>query len=94
MRNFPHNPDHKILVELLRGLRLERSLLQTQVAEKLNRPQSYVAKYENCERRLDFMDVYYIAEALEISFIDLCKTFEKKRTQKSLKNDNKRGQSI
>lgn len=78
MKNFPHNPDHKILVALLRNLRLEKKMIQSEVAEKLGRPQSFVAKYENSERRLDFVDVYYISIALGVSFNELCDTFERK----------------
>lgn len=78
MKNFPHNPDHKILVALLREIRLERNMIQSEVAKKLGRPQSFVAKYENNERRLDFIDVYYISKALDMSFETLCYIFEKK----------------
>ncbi len=82
MRNFPHNPDHKTLVSLLRELRLEKNMIQSEVAEKLGRPQSFVAKYENSERRLDFIDVYYISKALGVSFEDLCNSFEKRSSLK------------
>ncbi len=81
MRNFPHNPDHKTLVSLLRELRLENNMIQSEVAEKLGRPQSFVAKYENSERRLDFVDVYYISKALKISLNELCARFERKVQQ-------------
>jgi len=83
MKNFPHNPDHKKLVSLLRELRLEKGMIQSEVAERLGRPQSFVAKYENSERRLDFVDVYYIAKALGVSFEDLCNSFEKTIKRKS-----------
>ena len=78
MRNFPHNPNHKILVALLREARLEKSMIQCEVAEKLGRQQSFVAKYENSEPRLGFVDVYHISKALGISLNDLCNSFEKK----------------
>ena len=83
MKNFPHNPDHKLLVALLREIRLEKNMIQSEIAEKLGRPQSFVAKYENCERRLDFIEVYYISEALNISFETLCNTFEKRVRNKA-----------
>ena len=81
MKYFPHNPEHKILVTLLREMRLERNMIQNDVAEKLGRPQSFVAKYENSERRLDFIDVYYISMALGTSLNDLCSSFERKVQQ-------------
>jgi hypothetical protein len=40
---------------------------QVQLAEMLGRPQSFVSKYERGERRLDFVEVFEIAEALRVS---------------------------
>ena len=38
-----------------------------EMAERLGKPQSYVSKYESGERKLDFVDVIEICEALGIS---------------------------
>lgn len=38
---------------------------QADVAERLGRPQSFVAKYEGGERRLDVIEFVEVAEALE-----------------------------
>ena len=46
-------------------------LSQMQLAEKLGRPQSFVSKYERGERRLDFIEVFEIAEALQVDVCDL-----------------------
>jgi hypothetical protein len=37
----------------------------------LGRPQSFVSKYERGERRLDFVEVVEIAEALQVEVCDL-----------------------
>ena len=39
-------------------------MTQAQLAKKLNRPQSFVAKYETGERNLDFVEVIEVFEAL------------------------------
>ena len=44
------------------GLRL--LLIQQEVARRLRRPQSYVAKYENGERRLDVVEFVLIARTI------------------------------
>ncbi len=59
-----HSPEHLALRELLIAARKSAGLTQQQVAEKLNRPQSFVAKYEGGERRLDVIEFIAVARAL------------------------------
>ena len=44
--------------------RLEANLTQAEVATRLNRPQSFVAKYEGGERRLDVVEFLEVALAI------------------------------
>ncbi len=46
--------------------REKAGLTQQQLASQLGRPQSYVAKYEGGERRLDVVEFIDIARALNI----------------------------
>mgnify|MGYP002578878194 FL=1 len=46
LHSYPYN----LLAELLAVRRKELGLLQIDVAERLNRPQSFVPKYENIGR--------------------------------------------
>ncbi|WP_363802517.1 helix-turn-helix transcriptional regulator [Mesorhizobium sp.] len=46
-------------------LRKVKGLTQEQVAEKLGRPQSFVAKYEGGERRLDAIEFLDVTAALD-----------------------------
>ena len=45
-------------------MRTEARLRQVDLAMRLDRPQSFVAKYESGERRLDFIEFIEIAEAI------------------------------
>ena len=59
------SPQHKALQEALKKARAEAGFSQQQLAEKLRRPQSFVAKYEVGERRLDVIEFLWICEALK-----------------------------
>jgi transcriptional regulator with XRE-family HTH domain len=53
----------------LRALAMARKtagLTQAQVAQKLKRPQSFVSKYEQGERRLDVVEFVAVCRALDI----------------------------
>jgi transcriptional regulator with XRE-family HTH domain len=58
------SPRQKKLQRLLIALRKEKGLTQTEVAARLKRPQSFVAKYEGGERRLDVIEFLDVAHAL------------------------------
>lgn len=64
-----------IFRDLLKELRLAKNLTQTQVAERLRLPQSYVSKYETGERRLDFVETVFVCEALGTSVQEFAVTF-------------------
>lgn len=55
------------LPQLLTQLRKEQGLLQSELAEKIKKPQSYVSKYERGERRLDVVEFIDICQALNIN---------------------------
>jgi transcriptional regulator with XRE-family HTH domain len=50
----------------LRDARLSRGLTQQEVAAGLERPQSYVSKYEAGERRLDLVEFIDVCAALTV----------------------------
>ena len=66
MQSSRFDPRYKKLQELLRQYRQMRKLTQLQLAEQLKRPQSFVAKYESGERRLDLVEFLQIAEVLKL----------------------------
>jgi transcriptional regulator with XRE-family HTH domain len=61
--------------KLLKDLRQAKGLTQTQLAARVDLPQSYVSKYEAGERRLDFIETFFLCKALEISIEDFTKMF-------------------
>jgi len=61
------------LIEELRLYRTGAGVRQFDLASLLNKPQSFVSKYECGDRTLTFVDVLYICEALNISVDELSK---------------------
>lgn len=60
------SPEHVRLIELLVAAREKAGLTQQQLADRLGRPQSFVAKYEGGERRIDVVEFIAIARALNM----------------------------
>jgi len=58
------SPRHQRLLEILIEERKRADLTQAVLAERLGRPQSYVAKYENGERRLDVVEFIELIEVI------------------------------
>ncbi len=54
------------LCHLLIQARESQGLTQASVAERLSRPQSFVSKYENGERRLDVIEFLEVTAALGV----------------------------
>ena len=65
--------EYKLFCKLLREARLKAGLSQEEVAKRLNRPQSYVSKYESGERRLDVIEFMRVATVLRVAPEDLLK---------------------
>jgi transcriptional regulator with XRE-family HTH domain len=51
------------LAMALKEMRLKADLTQKMLADKLEKPQSYVSKYENGDRYLDFIEVIAVCKA-------------------------------
>lgn len=58
------SPRHEALRALIRKHRKDAGLTQAQVAERLDRYQSYVAMMEAGERRIEVIEFIEIAEAI------------------------------
>lgn len=64
MEKSRHSDDHQRLRVLLRQLRDEAGLTQTEVAKRLRVSQSFVSKYEAGDRRLDVIELRKVLNAL------------------------------
>ena len=71
MRDTLRSPRQQQLRALLRILRERRRLTQTDVADRLARPQSFVAKYEGGERRLSVIEFIDVVRALDANPSDV-----------------------
>lgn len=49
-------PGHQALMQVLVETRKSKGVTQQELADRLNRPQSYIAKVETGERRLDVIE--------------------------------------
>ncbi|MDJ0729913.1 MAG: helix-turn-helix transcriptional regulator [Crocosphaera sp.] len=56
---------------LLINARKSANFTQTELSKRLNKPQSYVSKYERGERRLDVIEFLEVSNALNIDPIAL-----------------------
>jgi transcriptional regulator with XRE-family HTH domain len=65
------SPEYVRLREVLAETRRARGLSQVALARALDRPQSFVSKYESGERRLDFVEVLEIADMLGLGITEL-----------------------
>jgi transcriptional regulator with XRE-family HTH domain len=66
MQKSLRTPRQILLQSLLVEARKATGLTQAELADALGKPQSFVAKYENGERRIDVIEFVDIASALGI----------------------------
>ncbi|WP_145515484.1 helix-turn-helix domain-containing protein [Yersinia aleksiciae] len=59
-----YSEEYQQVLKTLRQARIEQGISQQRLAKALNRPQSFVAKVENGERRLDVVEFVHIARLL------------------------------
>lgn len=64
-------PRQRLLQSLLVEARKDRGMTQADVAAALGKPQSFVAKYENGERRIDVVEFVDITIALQVAAADI-----------------------
>jgi transcriptional regulator with XRE-family HTH domain len=68
-------PEYARLVEMLVAVRHLAGVRQQKLAEKLGKPQSFIAKYEGGERRFDLIEFIAIARALGADPVKLFRDF-------------------
>ncbi|MGB7712854.1 MAG: helix-turn-helix transcriptional regulator [Microcoleus sp.] len=66
---FSH--EYQIFRRCMIAARKEAQLTQESVAQSLKKPQSFVAKYENGERRLDVIEFLLVARVIGVDPCDI-----------------------
>lgn len=61
-----YSEKHKKLCRLLTEARKKAGLTQQDLADKIGKPQSFIAKYEGGERRLDVIELIEIASIISL----------------------------
>jgi transcriptional regulator with XRE-family HTH domain len=59
--------EYRVFLELLISARKKAGLTQQALANRLNKHQSFISKYESGERRLDVIEFITIAHAIGIN---------------------------
>lgn len=59
-----------VIMELI-AARKNAGVTQVQLAEKLGKPQSFVSKTENRERRLDIVEFFHICRAIKADGVEV-----------------------
>jgi ribosome-binding protein aMBF1 (putative translation factor) len=71
MTRLVYSDAYRHFVRALIEARLAAGLTQVKLAKQLHRPQSYISKYEQNERRLDVIEFLEITRALGIAPMDI-----------------------
>jgi transcriptional regulator with XRE-family HTH domain len=88
MQKSLKSPEYARLIAMLVAVRKKAEIRQQVLAKKLGKPQSFVAKYEGGERRIDAVEFIAIVRALEADPVRLFREFvagepQAKSTRKS-----------
>ncbi|MBD2183109.1 helix-turn-helix transcriptional regulator [Planktothrix sp. FACHB-1355] len=70
------SPEYDIFRQRMIAARKEAKLTQAKLAKSLNKPQSFVAKYENGERRLDVIEFLVVTRAIGIDPCEIIREIE------------------
>ena len=65
-----HSKEYREISHKLKDARLASSLTQSEVAIKLNKPQSYVSKIERGERRIDVVELKLLLKVYKKGLTD------------------------
>ena len=77
MRKSLRSNRHKLLCELLAEARGRSGLTQEQVADRLGKPQSFIAKTEKGDRRLDVVEFVALTDAMGADAVKILKALRR-----------------
>ncbi|MCI1898366.1 MAG: helix-turn-helix domain-containing protein [Enterobacter sp.] len=59
-----YSDEYQRVINALKKARKEKGITQAQLAEAFGKPQSFIAKVENGERRLDVVEFVHLAQLI------------------------------
>ena len=73
-----YEPEYRVLVDCLKNCRLRSKMTQQELAMHLGCSQTYISKYEQCQKRLDVIEIRRICLCLGISLVEFISEFEER----------------
>lgn len=71
-----YQDDYQILIHTLINLRKSQKLTQAELAQRLGKPQSYIAKVEVFERKLDILEFMVLCHCLNTKASEVIQVIE------------------
>ncbi len=84
---FVFSHDYKIFRRCMIEAHKEAKLTQQTLAKSLKKPQSFVAKYENGERRLDVIEFLLVTRIIGVDPCDLLRKVEQEISEASCEEE-------
>ena len=84
---FVFSQDYQIFRRCMIAARKEAKLTQQTLAKSLKKPQSFVAKYENGERRLDVIEFLLVTRVIGVDPCDLLRKVEQGISESSCEEE-------
>ncbi len=76
MQKSIYTDQQRLFLALLRQVRKDADLTQTELAERLGTLQSRITDYERGVRRLDLMELRQVCEAVNVPLLEFVRRFE------------------
>lgn len=84
---FVFSQNYEIFRRCMIAARKEAKLTQQTLANSLKKPQSFVAKYENGERRLDVIEFLLVTRVIGVDPCDLIRKVEQQISETSCEEE-------
>lgn len=66
-----YSTEYQMVIKVLREARVAGHITQEELGKALGRPQSFIAKVENGERRLDIVEFVYLCRLVNLDPVNI-----------------------
>lgn len=66
-----YSTEYQMVIKVLREARVAGHITQEELGKALGRPQSFIAKVENGERRLDIVEFVYLCRLVDLDPVNI-----------------------